>query len=73
MTNELRRRNAFSTDIMIDAVGTKNVFDLTAIQPEEKVKGYISNIGLNPYGFLLFSEIQVTIVKNLSTEIFISY
>ena len=55
---EFYRRFQLSSDVFIDAVGAKKIFDNTAIQTN-RVQGFIHSIGLHPYGFLLFSEIQV--------------
>lgn len=59
MRSEFRHRLKYSSDIFIDAVATKTIFEQTALRTNGKIKGYFSNVGLDPYGFLLFSEIQV--------------
>ncbi len=66
-------RYRISSDIFIDALGAKTIFDALATRTNAKINGYISSIGLNPFGFLLFSEIQVisefSITENLKKMI----
>ena len=59
MRSEFNHRFRISSDIFIDAIATKTVFDEIALKTAGNITGYIGYIGLDPYGFLLFSEIQV--------------
>lgn len=61
MRSEFVHRFKISSDIFIDSIATKTIFDEIASTTNKKIKGFISNIGLDPFGFLLFSEIQVSI------------
>lgn len=58
MKSEFFHRYRISSDIFIDAIATKTIFD-SLNSSSGKVTGFISNIGLSPFGFLLFSEFQV--------------
>ena len=59
MKSEFFHRYKVSSDVFIDAIATKTIFDELPIKTNGRINGFISNIGLDPYGFLLFSEIQV--------------
>ena len=59
MRNEFHHRFKLSSDVFIDAIATKTVFESLANKTDNKIVGYVHSIGLDPYGFLLFSEIQV--------------
>ncbi len=59
MKSEFLHRFKISSDIFIDSIATKTIFDEMAYKTGGKIKGYMSNVGLDPFGFLLFSEIQV--------------
>lgn len=59
MRTEFFHRYRISSDIFIDAMATKTIFDQICMKINGNFKGFIQTIGLCPYGFLLFSEIQV--------------
>jgi hypothetical protein len=59
MKSEFFHRFRISSDVFIDSIAAKTVFDEIAFKVSGKIKGYLSNLGLDPFGFLLFSEIQV--------------
>jgi hypothetical protein len=59
MRSEFHHRFKISSDVFIDAIATKTIFDEIAYKTSGKIKGYLGTIGLDPYGFLLFSEFQV--------------
>jgi hypothetical protein len=52
IASEFNRRFRYSSDIFIDIGAAKDVLENLKLS-------YISEIGLNPYGFLLMSEFQV--------------
>ncbi len=59
MKSEFLHRFKISSDIFIDSIATKTIFDEMAFKTSGKIKGYMSNVGLDPFGYLLFSKIQV--------------
>lgn len=46
---------------MADLRATKNCCNITAKQDEFEITGYLHNLSMDPYGFILFSEIQYQI------------
>lgn len=64
MRSEFRNRFKVSSDICIDAIASKTIFETLAkkITGNIKINGFIQNIGLDPFGFLLMSAIQVMIL-----------
>ncbi len=63
MNSEFCHRFKISSDIfIIDSIATKSIFDEMAFKTHGKIKGCMSNVGLDPFGFLLFSEIQVNLL-----------
>ncbi len=58
---EFTDANKLSNDIYIDIEAAKISMDglCHVVNPKSIFKGYISDISLNPFGFLLNSEIQV--------------
>ena len=58
--SEFKYRNRLSVDIFSDAIATKRLFNMITNEATQ-LKGFIHHIGLDPFGFLLISEIQVNI------------
>lgn len=50
---------------MADLRATKNCCNITAKQDELEITGYLHNLCMDPYGFILFSEIQYQIWNNV--------
>ena len=48
-----------SNEVFIDALAAKNVTDQIYGETSSKLNGYIQEISLDPFGFLLISQIQV--------------
>jgi hypothetical protein len=63
--SEQKYRDRVSADMFGDIDGTKNHYDENL--KDGKIKGFIREIGYNPFGFLLISQIQVINLKNKST------
>ena len=61
---EFKHKNRISTEVFFDANATKIITDSLIGNDNDKIKGYIQEIGLNPFGFLLISEIQVKVNLN---------
>ena len=63
-----------SNDVLNDTISLKNSFNLNCYDDSDDniIKGYIQDINADPYGFLLFSRIQVFrfIVKSKFDKIF---
>ncbi len=66
---ELRHKNRFSTDHLIDVIAAKRVFKTLEVfskdeyksLPDDYIHGFIQEISLDPFGFLLFSNLQVVL------------
>ena len=59
--SEFSNQNKISSDVFTDALAAKAVSDGMCLESNSNIKGYISEIGLDPFGFLLISDIQVNI------------
>ena len=66
---EYLTRNRISNDVFVDAQATKLLMDnLLCSASKSNLKGFVQEIGLHPYGFLLLSaHDQTTIAKHLSS------
>ena len=73
MKSEFCHRFKISSDIFIDSIATKSIFDEMVFKTHGKIKGYLSNVGLDPFGFLLFSEIQVNLLAIYFNRYLISF
>ena len=65
--SEFVNRFKISNDIFIDSQAAKFVIDriCSSLMLNGNIKGYIQELRLNPFGFLLFSELQVRLNKVL--------
>ncbi|CAF1061763.1 unnamed protein product [Brachionus calyciflorus] len=61
--NELDNKFRLSRDLIFDLKATKILSENIGISTNSEFKGFVHNICLDPYGFLLMSDIQV-IFKN---------
>ena len=62
---EYLTRNRISNDVFVDAQTTKLLMDnLLCSASKSNLKGFVQEIGLHPYGFLLLCDIQVKKDKN---------
>ncbi len=61
MKSEFVNRHKLSNDVFIDALATKSVTDELCIKSSSNIEGYIQEISLNPFGYLLFSDKQVLV------------
>lgn len=52
-------RNVVSDDIMSDTAATKKLTDMFCLNVYPGFTGSMHNIGFNPFGYLIFSGIQV--------------
>jgi hypothetical protein len=68
MRSEFRHRFQISSDIFIDTMAAKEYSDNYYWKVNEHFKGIMSKLGLNPFGFLMFSGIQVSKCKRLSNK-----
>lgn len=59
MKSEFINKHRLSSDVYIDVLATKSVTDRMCLKSSSNIDGYIQEISLNPFGFLLFSDIQV--------------
>jgi hypothetical protein len=57
MKYEIDHENRLSTELMTDCLATKKIYD--EICEGHIMKGMVQEIMFIPFGFLLFSEIQV--------------
>jgi hypothetical protein len=57
--SEYQHRKRFSNDIFIDAEASKLFCDQMCINVGNNLNGYIREIGLFPFQFILMSDIQV--------------
>lgn len=48
-----------SNEVFIDALAAKNVTDQIYGESSSKLNGYIQEVSLSPFGFLLISQIKV--------------
>ena len=63
---EFVHRNRISKDIFVDSNAAKVLSEYLCLELENKdVNGYVQQINQNPFGMLLFSEIQVGIILKL--------
>ena len=60
--SEFVNRHKMSSDVYIDTLATKTLTDGLCLESSSNIEGYIQEIGLNPFGFLLLSDIQVNFV-----------
>lgn len=60
---ETRNIDVFSPNMITDCILTKKHFDsfCFSFHPPLEIKGFIQSISLEPFGFVLMSEIQVNI------------
>lgn len=59
--HEFRNRNKISNEVFNDCEIIKLITDSMCLASQTTLNGYIHEIGLNPFGFLLISDIQVII------------
>ena len=61
--SEFTHRNRIDSDLIVDTHACKTMFDAShpsvPSQQHSHIKGFIQNISLVPFGFLLMSSIQV--------------
>ena len=57
--SEFSNKNKISSDVFTDALAAKAVTDGLCLESNSNIEGYISEIGLYPFGFLLICDIQV--------------
>lgn len=62
--SEFKLKNRIASDLHNDAAGAKIVFD-NLLTENKKIKGFIHELGIDPFGFVMTSEIQVNKIKNL--------
>lgn len=60
--SEYNDLNRLSSDIYSDADLAKKMTDDLCLISKSELHGYIQEISLNPFGFLLISDIQVIII-----------
>ena len=49
-------------DVFVDALKSKFLTDCICLETKTKIKGYIQNIEMVPFGLLLMSDIQVILL-----------
>ncbi|CAF0878791.1 unnamed protein product [Brachionus calyciflorus] len=59
MNSQHRHRFQLAHDLRIDSDASKNIFDSFLSGSRNRLKGYIQEVHSNPYGALLFAEIQI--------------
>ena len=59
ITSDFVNRNVISNEIMTDTSATKNLTDMFYLNVIPGLTGCMHNIGFNPFGYLIFSGIQV--------------
>lgn len=59
MQSALRNFYKISNEAFLDALAVKNVTDQIFFDSKTHLKGYVQEICMSPFGFLLFSQIQV--------------
>ncbi len=59
MRYEFKNRNKLSNDHLKDAETTKLLTDHFSFSSNNLCKGFIRELGLNPFGFLILSSIHV--------------
>ena len=52
-----------SNEIFVDSQASKVMLDSLCHSVNNRVSGYIQEISLDPYGLLLFSDIQVNLIR----------
>ena len=58
--NEMIHRERLSTNLMDDCRATKTLLDSTCLSSElHSIKGFIQEINDDPFGLILFTEIEV--------------
>ena len=60
--NELDNRFRLSRDMIFDLRATNVLCENLGLSTNSEFKGYVHNICLDPYGFLLMSDIQVIFI-----------
>lgn len=64
MKSNYIHKERISTDIFVDSECAKIMWDSRCLYENEKsIKGFIQEIMQNPFGFVLFSDIQVNSQK----------
>ena len=61
MRSEFLHRYRMSTDIFIDSLSTRTIFENVCLKINGSLNGFLQLITLSPFGFLLMCEIQVII------------
>lgn len=57
---ETLHKNRISTEIFVDTIATKELTNRLCYGTSKIISGYIQFAAIDPYGFLLISDIQVT-------------
>jgi hypothetical protein len=60
--SEWNNRKRLDRDVFVDALKSKFLTDCICLETKTKIKGYIQNIEMVPFGLLLMSDIQVILL-----------
>lgn len=63
MQSALRNFYRISNETYMDALAAKNVTDQIFFDSKTYLKGYVQEICMSPFGFLLFCQIQVLLIS----------
>ena len=61
MKYEYKTKNRVSNDHFMDLHAAKNVTDLLCLDTSKLIKGFIQKSFLNPFGFIMLSDLQIKI------------
>ena len=56
---EIKNENRFSTDFFVDTIAAQELSNKLALGSSKNISGFIQQSSMNPFGFILLSEIQV--------------
>ncbi|RMZ98256.1 hypothetical protein BpHYR1_009395 [Brachionus plicatilis] len=65
MKSALKHFYKISNEAFVDALAAKNLTDQIFSESETHLKGYVQEISLSPFGFLMLSQIQVNIWSSI--------
>ena len=57
---ETKNENRFSTDFFVDTIAAQELCNKLTLSSSKHISGFIQNSSMNPFGFILLSEIQVS-------------
>ena len=60
---EIKHEKRLSNDMIIDIISAKRLLDKAYLHYSAKIPGFIQNISIDPFGYILLSDIQVSFIN----------